>query len=112
MLLRHSLDARHRFSLSPVLSARCGGSHRAGGSAARPGLLDSRTGLAVRTSKHLLSDIRSHTGVSLDKSPGDSLLFEHSALRGISYALTTLLGFSKSESSDGAALRTTSVFVL
>src|SRR6266478_2733686 len=28
------------------------------------------------------------TGVSLDKSPGDSLLFKQSALRGVCYALT------------------------
>jgi hypothetical protein len=28
------------------------------------------------------------TGVSSDKSPGDSLLFKQSALRGVSYALT------------------------
>jgi len=45
----------------------------------------------VRTSKLLLSDIGLFTGVSLDKSPGDSLLFKQSALRGVSYALTTQL---------------------
>jgi hypothetical protein len=44
----------------------------------------------VRTSKLLLSDIGLFTGVSLDKSPGDSLLFKQSALRGVSYALTVL----------------------
>jgi hypothetical protein len=42
----------------------------------------------VRTSKLLLSDIGLFTGASLDKSPGDSLLFKQSALRGVSYALT------------------------
>jgi hypothetical protein len=42
----------------------------------------------VRTSKLLLSDIGLFTGVSSDKSPGDSLLFKQSALRGVSYALT------------------------
>ena len=45
----------------------------------------------MRTSKLLLSDIGLFTGVSLDKSPGDSLLFKQSALRGVSYALTTQL---------------------
>jgi hypothetical protein len=45
----------------------------------------------VRTSKLLLSDIGLFTGLSLDKSPGDSLLFEQSALRGVSYALTLML---------------------
>jgi hypothetical protein len=46
----------------------------------------------VRTSKLLLSDIGLFTGVSLDKSPGDSLLFKQSALRGVSYALTIRIG--------------------
>jgi hypothetical protein len=40
----------------------------------------------------LLSDIGLFTGVSLDKSPGDSLLFKQSALRGVSYTLTLLTG--------------------
>ena len=42
----------------------------------------------MRTSKILLSDIGLLTGLSSDKSPGDSLLFKLSALRGVSYALT------------------------
>jgi hypothetical protein len=45
----------------------------------------------VRTSKLLLSDIGLFTAVSLDKSPGDSLLFKQSALRGVCYALTIFL---------------------
>ena len=45
----------------------------------------------MRTSKLLLSDIGLFTGVSLDKSPGDSLLFKQSALRGVSYAHGTSL---------------------
>ena len=54
----------------------------------RAGLLDSRTGLAVETQKLLLSDIGLFTGIGVDKSPGDTLLFKQSALRGVSYALT------------------------
>ena len=42
----------------------------------------------MRTSKLLVSDIGLFTGASSDKSPGDSLLFKQSALRGVSYALT------------------------
>jgi hypothetical protein len=48
----------------------------------RAGLLDSPTGLAVL----LLSDIGLFTTASSDKSPGDSLLFKQSVLRGVSYA--------------------------
>ena len=47
----------------------------------------------MRTSKLLLSDIGLFTGVSLDKSPGDSLLFKQSALRGV-YALTVHLAIA------------------
>ena len=50
----------------------------------------------MRTSKLLLSDIGLLTGVSLDKSPGDSLLFKQSALRGVSYALTVVRTFKLS----------------
>ena len=45
----------------------------------------------MRTSKLLLSDMCSLTGDSSDKSQGDSLIFELSALRGVSYALTLLV---------------------
>jgi hypothetical protein len=57
----------------------------------------------VRTSKLLLSDIGLFTGVSSDKSPGDSLLFKQSALRGVSYALTSISGLGKAIGTIGHA---------
>src|SRR6202522_2888303 len=75
-----------------------------------PDCSTSRTGLAVRTSKLLLSDIGLFTGVSLDKSPGDSLLFKQSALRGVSYALT--IHVDADEEIDGAVAAVLAIVTL